>query len=111
MVGIFGLIFGIINLIFGCLSLGGADYTIFYYIYHSMKNISYFIKVHGSIPAFSLVFTYITYHVFLWSIIAIIITWMVSDGIMLYGISKKKPSFMIVWLVINMTLLVVSKNE
>ena len=109
-IGIFGLIFGIISLISGCLSLGGAEFTMLYYTYHSMKNTAYFIKIHGPISAFSIFFSYFTYRAFLWSIIGLTITSMISDVLMLYGILKKKPPFIIVWLVITINILVVSKT-
>ena len=81
-----------------------------YYTYHSMKNTAYFIKIHGSISAFSIFFSYFTYRAFLWSIIGLTITSMISDVLMLYGILKKKPPFIIVWLVITLSILVVSKD-
>ena len=40
--------------------------------------------------------------------IVISVVWMIPDACLLYGISKKKPGFMMVWLVIKMILLVVS---
>ena len=40
--------------------------------------------------------------------IVISVVWMITDACLLYGISKKKPGFMMVWLVIKMILLVVS---
>ena len=40
--------------------------------------------------------------------IVISVVWMIADACLLYGISKKKPGFMMVWLVIKMILLVVS---
>ena len=40
--------------------------------------------------------------------IVISVVWMIPDACLLYGISKKKPGFIMVWLVIKMILLVVS---
>ena len=40
--------------------------------------------------------------------IVISVVWMIPDACLLYGISKKKPGFMMVWLVVKMILLVVS---
>ena len=39
------------------------------------------------------------------------LSWMVPDGLMLYGISKKKHGFLLPWLIVHMILLVVSFNN
>ena len=44
----------------------------------------------------------------IWVMIVISVVWMIPDVLLLVGISKKKPGFMMVWLVVKMILLVVS---
>ena len=44
----------------------------------------------------------------MWASILISVVWTIPDIFLLVGISKKKPGFMMVWLVVKMILLVVS---
>ena len=46
--------------------------------------------------------------VIMWVSILISVVWMIPDIFLLVGISKKKPGFMMVWLVVKMIELVVS---
>merc|ERR1711971_428495 len=86
---IIGLIGGILNVISGFLSLAGTFAT--------FDQLSYF-----SIP-----YAARLGHVGILVVsIVISVVWMIPDACLLYGISKKKPGFMMVWLVIKMILLV-----
>ena len=87
---IIGLIGGILNLISGFLSLAGTT--------------AIFDQLLYSIPYAARLDHVVTLVVS----IVISVVWMISDACLLYGISKKKPGFMMVWLVIKMILLVVS---
>merc|ERR1711971_531850 len=80
---IIGLIGGILNVIFGFLSLAGTA-AIF-------DQLLYTIPYADGILLVSIVIS---------------VVWMIPDACLLYGISKKKPGFMMVWLVVKMILLV-----
>ena len=87
---ILGLIGGILNVIGGFLSLARtANYLV------RIPNGFYLIRTFG-------------YAGFVWVSILISVAWMIPDVFLLVGISKKKPGFMMVWLVVKMILLVVS---
>ena len=75
-----------------------------------MKNISYFVKVYGGSkdPGFSYFFDYVSFHGFIWTIIVLSVISMISNCLMLYGIRKNIPAFLIAWLSINLILLIVS---
>ena len=86
---IIGLIGGILNVISGFLSLAGTAA-----IFDQLLHIPYADMIgHVGILVVSIVIS---------------VVWMIPDACLLYGISKKKPAFMMVWLVIKMILLVVS---
>ena len=87
---ILGLIGEILNVIGGFLSLAGIATYLF-----RIPNAFYLIKAFG-------------YAGFIWVSIVINVAWMIPDVLLLVGISKKKPGFMMVWLVVKMILLVVS---
>ena len=87
---IIGLIGGILNVIFGFLSLAGTAAIFDQLLY----TIPYADKLgHVGILLVSIVIS---------------VVWMIPDACLLYGISKKKPGFMMVWLVVKMIELVVS---
>ena len=104
------LILGIIIIVSGFISITGSEHAIFHYEYYSMKNISYFVKVYGGSkdPGFSYFFDYVSFHGFIWTIVVLSVISMISNCLMLYGIRKKIPGFLIAWLSINMILLIVS---
>ena len=108
----YSLILGIIIIFSGFVSIAGAEHAIFHYEYYSMKNISYFVKVYGGSkdPGFSYFFDYVSFHGFIWTIIALSVISMISNCLMLYGIRKNIPGFLIAWLSINLILLIVSTN-
>jgi len=86
---IIGLIGGILNVISGFLSLAGTFATFDQLLYFS---IPYADRLgHVGILVVSIVIS---------------VVWMIPDACLLYGILKKKPGFMMVWLVIKMILLV-----
>ena len=87
---IIGLIGGILNLISAFLSLVG--------------NAAIFDQLFISIP-YAAKLGHVGINVVL---IVISVVWMIPDACLLYGISKKTPGFIMVWLVIKMILLVVS---
>ena len=87
---ILGLIGGILNVIGGFLSLARTANYLF-----RIPNGIYLIGTFG-------------YAGFVWVSILISVAWMIPDVFLLVGISKKKPGFMMVWLVVKMILLVVS---
>ena len=88
---ILGLIGGILNLIGGFLSF--ARIAPFYF------------QLLATIPY---AYNSLGYVGLLWFSIVINVGWMIPDIFLLVGISKKKPGFMMVWLVVKMILLVVS---
>ena len=91
---IIGLIGGILNVISGFLSIAGFA-AIFEQLLYSIPYAT--TLGHVGILVVSIVIS---------------VVWMIPDACLLYGISKKKPGFMMVWLVIKMILLVVScKNS
>ena len=86
-------VFAIIGLIGGILNVISAAFDQLLYLY-----ICYIVPYAAKIG-----------HVgFLVVSIVISVVWMIPDACLLYGISKKKPGFMMVWLVIKMIFLVVS---
>jgi len=89
---IIGLIGGILSVIGGFLSLAGV--ANFY-----LKNIKH-------IPYGINMFVSLGYYGFIGLSIFIEVVWMIPDVLLLIGISKKKPGFMMVWLVVKMILLV-----
>ena len=108
----YSLILGILIIAFGFVSITGSEHAIFHYEYYSMKNISYFVKIYGGSkdPGFSYFFDYVSFHGFTWTIIVLSVISMVSNCLMLYGIRKNIPGFLIAWLSINLILLIVSTN-
>jgi len=86
---ILGLIGGILNVIGGFLSLARTANYLF-----RIPNGIYLIGAFG-------------YAGFVWVSILISVAWMIPDVFLLVGISKKKPGFMMVWLVVKMILLVI----
>ena len=86
---IIGLIGGILNVISGFLSFAGTTAIIDQLLF----SIPYARLGHSGVIVLSIVIS---------------VVWMIPDACLLYGISKKKPGFMMVWLVIKMILLVVS---
>ena len=91
---ILGLIAGILNVIGGFFSLAG---TSTFYV-EQLLQIPYIDKLGYSLGLYG----------FIWVSIVISVARMIPDIFLLVGISKKKPGFMMVWLVIKMILLVVS---
>ena len=91
---IIGLIVGILNVIGGFLALAGAT--------------TFYLKLLLKIPYGIDMLTSLGYYGLIWLSIVIEVAWMIPDVLLLVGISKKKPGFMMVWLVVKMILLVVS---
>ena len=92
---ILGLIAGILNVIGGFLALAGIT--------------AYSVKIWGKIPyANMLIYVSLGPFGIIWVSILISVVWTIPNIFLLVGISKKKPGFMMVWLVIKMILLVVS---
>ena len=91
---ILGLIGGILNMISAFLSLAGtaAFYNQLLARIPNVDNLAYSLGYYGLI----------------WVSIVSSVVWMIPDVLLLVGISKKKPGFMMVWLVVRMILLVVS---
>merc|ERR1711971_1066381 len=86
---IIGLIGGILNVISGFLSLAGTFATFDQLLYFSIPYAARLGHVGTLVVS-----------------IVISVVWMIPDACLLYGISKKKPGFMMVWLVVKMILLV-----
>ena len=91
---ILGLIGGILNMISAFLSLARA--AVFYN------------QLLARIPNITSLENSLGYYGLFWILIVISVVWMIPDVLLLVGISKKKPGYMMVWLVIRMILLVVS---
>ena len=92
---ILGLIVGILNVIGGFISLAG---TATFYV-EQLLQIPYANKLAYSLGS---------YDGLIWFLIVISVAWMIPEIFLLVGISKKKPGFMMVWLVVKMIELVVS---
>ena len=86
-----GLIGGVYNLVSGILFLSGVNYSLITGSYTVIPYASY-IGEYGYIAV-----TFI-----------ISLSWMVPDGLMLYGISTNKHGFLLPWLIVHMVMLVVS---
>ena len=94
---IFGLITGMLILIFGFLILFLISRQLWielWLLLMLMPNLAIFIAKIG-----------FGYTGIIWIVITVVC--MISDALLLIGISKKKPSLLIPWLVIRMILLVV----
>merc|ERR1711935_536442 len=89
---ILGLIGGILNMISAFLSLARA--AVFYN------------QLLARIPTITSLENSLGYYGLFWILIVISVVWMIPDVLLLVGISKKKPGYMMVWLVIRMILLV-----
>jgi len=89
---ILGLIGAILNVISGFLALAGTAA-----VFNQLLNrIPYAANLGYSLGYYGLI----------WVSIVISVVWMIPDACLLVGISKKKPGYMMVWLVIKMILLV-----
>ena len=89
-----GIIGGILNVIGAFLTLFGTG--------------AFYTQLLGRIPNVDKLAYSLGYSGLIWVSIVISVVWMIPDIFLLVGISKKKPGFMMVWLVVNMILLVVS---
>ena len=92
---ILGLIVEILSVISGFLSLAG---TATFYAEQLIEILFYSINL----------FAILGYSGLIWATIVIDVVGMIADVLLLIGISKKKPGFMMVSLIIKMILLVVS---
>merc|ERR1712228_1168677 len=89
---IIGLIVGILSVISGFLSLAGAA--------------TFYVRWLVRIPHGLNLLASLGYYGLICLSIVIEVAWMIPDVLLLVGISKKKPGFMMVWLVVKMILLV-----
>jgi len=95
-IAILSLIAGAINLISGLLSIIAGGSIVVTYIGIFAEN-----------PVFEGIFSIVGLYPFLWISVILTLVWMIPDALMLYGINKTKPGFMMPWLVLKMILLVV----
>ena len=91
---IFGLISGMLILIFGFLQLAVTSF--------SLAELWVQLMLMPNLAIFGLGLDYTS---IIWIVIKVVC--MIPDALLLIGISKKKPSLLIPWLVIRMILLVV----
>jgi len=91
---ILGLIAGILNVIGGFLTL--------------VANTKFYTQLLATIPYIDELAYSLGFYGLIWFSIFISVAWMIPDIFLLVGISKKKPGFMMVWLVVKMIELVVS---
>lgn len=94
-IAILSLIAGAINLISGLLSIIGVGRIVVTYI-----------RIFAGNPVFEGIFSNIGLYPFLWISVILTLVWMIPDALLLYGINKTKPGFMMPWLVLKMILLV-----
>jgi len=89
---IIGLIVGILSVISGFLSLAGAA--------------TFYVRWLVRLPHGLNMLASLGYYGLICLSIVIEVAWIIPDVLLLVGISKKKPGFMMVWLVVKMILLV-----
>ena len=95
-------VFASLGLIAGILNVIGVFFSI-------ARTPTFYVEQLLQIPyANKLAYSLGSYDGLIWFLIVISVAWMISEIFLLVGISKKKPGFMMVWLVIKMILLVVS---
>ena len=96
-------VFAILGLIAGILNVIGVFFSIArtptFYV-EQLLQIPYANKLAYSLGS--------DYGLISWFSIVISVAWMIPEIFLLVGISKKKPGFMMVWLVVKMIELVVS---
>ena len=92
------MITGAVNIISGLLSIAYVD-SIIYHV---------FATIYCSDSALYQIYSRIGIIAYLWIIVLLTVIWIIPDGLMLYGIVKKKSSYLIPWLVMYIILLVVS---
>ena len=92
------MITGALNIISGLLSIAYVD-SIIYHV---------FATIYCSDSALYQIYSRIGIIAYLWIIVLLTVIWIIPDGLMLYGIVKKKSSYLIPWLVMYIILLVVS---
>ena len=102
-IAIIGLIFGLINLLFDIIIMA---------VLIKGDAIPFFIlKVYATIEnqaIISLAFEHIGQILTMSIFIIFTLFWLTCDGLMLNGITKRKPGFLMPWLVVNLILCIVS---
>lgn len=94
---ILGLIAGAIHLVYTLLAALGVGNLAARYIF----NLIY------SVPSFYDIIQTVGATVFLWGSVVISAIWMIPDALMLLGINKNRPGFMLPWLIMKMIYLVI----
>jgi len=93
-------VFAYLGIIGGILNVIGAFLTLF-------GTGAFYTQLLGRIPNVDKLAYSLGYSGLIWVSIVISVVWMIPDIFLLVGISKKKPGFMMVWLVVKMILLVI----
>jgi len=65
-----------------------------------------YVGIFAENPVFEGIFSIVGLYPFLWISVILTLVWMIPDALMLHGINKAKPGFMMPWLVLKMILLV-----
>jgi len=94
-------VFASLGLIAGILNVIGVFFSI-------ARTPTFYVEQLLQIPyANKLAYSLGSYDGLIWFLIVISVAWMISEIFLLVGISKKKPGFMMVWLVVKMIELVI----
>ena len=92
----FSFITGVINLVYALMGALGVSFAASYVTTLEENQI------------FGTILEAIGGYAFLWLSIILTAVWIIPDALLLVGINKKKPGFMLPWLIMKMILLVVS---
>jgi len=93
-VAILGLIAGVINLVYALMGALGVSFAASY------------VDTLNENQIFGTILNAIGSYAFLWLSIILTAVWIIPDALLLVGINKKKPGFMLPWLIMNMILFV-----
>merc|ERR1711936_1140040 len=93
-VAILGLIAGVFNLVYALMGALGVSFAASY------------VETLYENQIFGTILNAIGSYAFLWLSIILTAVWIIPDALLLVGINKKKPGFMLPWLIMKMILLV-----
>lgn len=96
-IAILGLIAGAINLVYAVLAVLGVG---------SLGN-RYVETLVNNVPSFLEIVSNVGLGAFLWGSVIATAIWMIPDALMLHGINRNRPGFMLPWLIMKMILLVI----
>lgn len=95
-IAILGLIAGVFNIVYallGALGVGSLGYR--------------YVRTFSNIGSISEIIRNVGLAVFLWGSVVATAIWTIPDALMLHGINRNRPGFMLPWLIMKMILLVI----